>query len=83
MLQLPPSSVIIYDRENFEVKFKMANKKMDLVINCLEGEDFHASLRVLGPFGRIFQLTKNDMKKKHKLGRSFVISQFRCVIFRF
>lgn len=60
---------MVYDRVNFEVKFLMANQKMDVIINCLEGEDFHATIRVIAKHGHFFQLTKNDMKKKYKMGR--------------
>ncbi|XP_022162608.1 fatty acid synthase-like [Myzus persicae] len=65
---LPHSNVIIYDKENFEIKFLMANNKMNVIINCLEGEDFHATVRVIADHGKFFQLTKSDMKKKYKMG---------------
>lgn len=68
MLQLPHSNILIYNQQNFEVTFLMANNKMDVIINCLDGEDFHATLRVLAESGKFFQLTKNDMKKKYKMG---------------
>jgi len=60
--------VTVYNKENYEIKFLMANKKMDVIINCLDGEDFHACLRLIAVSGKIFQLTKTDMKKKHKMG---------------
>ncbi|XP_060836307.1 fatty acid synthase-like [Rhopalosiphum padi] len=65
---LPHKNVIIYDKENFEIKFLMANNKMDVIINCLEGEDFYATIRVIAKHGKFFQLTKSDMKKKYKMG---------------
>ncbi|XP_025202615.1 fatty acid synthase-like [Melanaphis sacchari] len=65
---LPHSNVIIYDKENFEIKFLMANNKMNVIINCLDGEDFHATIRVIADHGKFFQLTKSDMKKKYKMG---------------
>lgn len=46
----------------------MANHMMDVIINCLDGENFQATLRVLAKSGKFFQLTKNDMKKKYKMG---------------
>ncbi|XP_025423656.1 fatty acid synthase-like [Sipha flava] len=65
---LPHSNVIIYDKENFEIKFLMANNKMNVIINCLDGEDFHATVRVIADHGKFFQLTKSDMKKEYKMG---------------
>lgn len=58
----------VCNKENYEIKFLMAHKKMDVIINCLDGEDFHASLRLIAVSGKIFQLTKTDMKKKYKMG---------------
>lgn len=46
----------------------MENNKMNVIINCLNGEDFYATIRVLAPHGKFFQLTKSDMKKKYKMG---------------
>jgi len=48
----------------------MANNKMDVIINCLEGEDFYATIRVIAKHGKFFQLTKSDMKKKYKMGKT-------------
>lgn len=79
VLQLPHSNIIVYNIENFEVKFLMANKKMNVIINCLEGEDFYATIRVIAEFGRFFQLTKNDMKKKYKMGRHTLQYEFDYV----
>jgi len=65
---LPHSNILIYDKDNFEIKLLMANKKMNVIINCLDGYDFYASLRVIADHGKFFQLTKTDMKKNYKLG---------------
>jgi hypothetical protein len=46
----------------------MANNKMNVIINCLDGEDFHATVRVIADHGKFFQLTKSDMKKEYKMG---------------
>lgn len=43
-------------------------KGINTILNCLSGNDFHASLRIIATFGQFFQLTKVDMKKKKKLG---------------
>lgn len=48
----------------------MNKNKMNIIINCLDGEEFHATLRVIAPHGKFFQLTKSDMKKKYKMGWS-------------
>lgn len=50
----------------------MANNKMNVIINCLEGEDFHATVRVIADLGHFFQLTKSDMKKKFKMGTTIL-----------
>lgn len=51
----------------------MTNHKMNVIVNCLVGEDFYASLRLLETHGNIFQLAKSDMKKKYKLGTYLLI----------
>ncbi|VVC29215.1 Hypothetical protein CINCED_3A015604 [Cinara cedri] len=65
---VPHTNIIIYDEENFEMKCLMANKRMDVIINCLNGEDFHASMRIMKQHGTFFQLSKTDMRKKYKMG---------------
>lgn len=51
----------------------MDNKKMSIIINCLTGEDFYATIRVSAPHCKFFQLTKTDMKKKYKIGTNKII----------
>lgn len=57
----------------------MANKKMDVIINCLDGEDFYATIRVIATHGKFFQLTKNDMKKKYKMGKQILQSRVQSI----
>lgn len=67
-LQLPHSNIMVYTKEDYEINFLMANKKMDVIINCLDGEYFYACLRLIALSGKVFQLAKTDMKKKLKMG---------------
>jgi len=55
----------------------MANNKMDVIINCLEGEDFYATFRVIAGHGKFFQLTKSDMKKKYKMGTTILYNSIQ------
>jgi len=43
-------------------------KGTSIILNCLSGHDFHASVRSIAFRGTFFQLTKTDMKNKDKLG---------------
>lgn len=46
----------------------MSKKQVKVIVNCLDGEDFYASMRIIANHGSFFQLTKADMKKKCKMG---------------
>lgn len=59
---------------------------MSVVINCLEGEDiFQATFRLIGQYGRMFQLTKSNMKKNNKMGTwyEFLYNLIQCYFYRF
>jgi len=43
-------------------------KGVSMIVNCLHGHDFHASVRSIALRGIFFQLTKTDMKNKDKIG---------------
>lgn len=43
-------------------------KGIPIILNCLNGNEFYASLRIISNRGNFFQLSKTDMKKKNKLG---------------
>uniref|UniRef100_A0A2S2P8N0 Fatty acid synthase n=1 Tax=Schizaphis graminum TaxID=13262 RepID=A0A2S2P8N0_SCHGA len=66
---LSESRIFSY-HDNFEVKIKMATngKGVSIIVNCLHGHDFHASVRSIAHRGIFFQLTKTDMKNKDKIG---------------
>lgn len=73
-LKLSESQIFNYNHSvknvNFDVKLKIATKGkgVSIVLNCLSGNKFHASLRTIAQFGKFFQLTKVDMKNKDKMG---------------
>lgn len=66
---LSESRIFSY-HDNFEVKIKIATNGngVTVILNCLHGHDFHASVRSIAMRGKFFQLTKTDMKNKDKLG---------------
>jgi len=53
---------------------------MDVIINCLEGDDFHATFRVIADHGKFFQLTKSDMKKKYKMGITILYNSIQTFL---
>lgn len=68
-LKLSESRIFSY-HDNFEVKIKIATNGngVAVILNCLHGHDFHASVRSIASRGKFFELTKTDMKNKEKLG---------------
>lgn len=81
-LKLSESRIFNYKKTNFEVQLKIATKGkgISVIINCLSGSDFHATMRIIAPYGKFFQLTKTDMKNKGKFGRSHCccLLLFKC-----
>jgi len=53
---------------------------MDVIINCLEGDDFYATFRVIADHGKFFQLTKSDMKKKYKMGTTILYNSIQTFL---
>lgn len=59
-----------------QLKLATKGKGISIILNCLTGNDFYASLRVLSTFGKFFQLAKTDMKNKNKLGNILIIVSY-------
>lgn len=68
-LKLSESRIFNY-HDNFEVKIKIATNGngVAVILNFLDGHNFHASVRSIAMRGKFFQLSKTDMKNKDKLG---------------
>lgn len=70
------SRIFNYKSVNFEILLKIATKGkgVSIVLNCLSGNEFHASLRTIATYGKFFQLTKFDMKNKEKMGNIIAVN---------
>lgn len=89
-IKLHKSRILNYKNDNFEVQILMATngEGISIILNCLNGNDFQSSTRVISKFGKFFQLTKTDMKNKDKLGKNYcfavntsVSTSLHCLIF--
>ncbi|VVC29213.1 Acyl transferase/acyl hydrolase/lysophospholipase,Ketoacyl-synthetase, C- [Cinara cedri] len=67
---LPEKRIFSYKNSDFEVQVMLATKGkgVSMILNCLSGSEFYASVRSLSTMGKFFQLTRSDMIKKNKLG---------------
>ncbi|XP_050423204.1 fatty acid synthase-like [Adelges cooleyi] len=62
------NSNILYDNKDNEIKVLVTTSKLDIVINCQDGEDANRFLRLTALHGKCVFLTKNMVSSRNKMG---------------